>query len=738
MIIRALIALLALLLIALVTAMALAESFLVRTLENQLSTSDIEAKTISLVELRPGQLTFGELSLASADWQAQLLETDIVVDQTLSSWFHAEYVALSLSTGDSGGPTSTVGELLATLEDNLGYLPVYGAIDELRYCQPGLCIDAQVGWNAQNGNVTGEVYLPVYEIWLTIERDDDWTISISINANEADVLADLAIAQTSTLLNVDKSVTARLKQSPEGLTAEVMLQKLSLTGVSKLPLTSTADEVINELISNNQLAIEGLVEAKLQDMTLSSSGRYQFGVDYFEQDVRLSSQVVPELKVEVATLANGLVNVEPGNTCTISLGLGAVDCSIGSVSSSWDIQHELGEFAADVNLRDVTTEFAFGDLEAAGQLELVAFDLGEGAEVVNANLGFDFKDQTLGVETQENTSSLLGASVWFQAKQFLQDESGSAQLTWQAPAGLRSVIDYGGAKFLTDEALLELAEAVAGDFEIKSQLQWSFSDNALQLVHETSLALDNLTLAYDGYEVSDGGFDSTLHGYPELSGKFFVTAGGVDVGVPFIDVKFDADVEVDLDTNVTTLVGERFEFKLLGGKVTSQLMSYHHPEQAGIVVLDIEGIQLEQLLALQQQQLDSSGVLSGSVPVQLVDGNLSVTNAEIAAQAPGGFIRYVADPAVRSLAESNVGVGVVLDAMENFQYHTLDASVDYFPDGQMLARTSVKGANPDYQDGREVHLNLSLQENILVLLQSLRLGSDLAEQIGEKRDRFTN
>jgi len=38
----------------------------------------------------------------------------------------------------------------------------------------------------------------------------------------------------------------------------------------------------------------------------------------------------------------------------------------------------------------------------------------------------------------------------------------------------------------------------------------------------------------------------------------------------------------------------------------------------------------------------------------------------------------------------------------------------------MFLSTSVLGSNPDYQNGRQVKLNLTLENNLLNLLQSLQ------------------
>ena len=189
---------------------------------------------------------------------------------------------------------------------------------------------------------------------------------------------------------------------------------------------------------------------------------------------------------------------------------------------------------------------------------------------------------------------------------------------------------------------------------------------------------------------------------------------------------------LDPGNNITTLFGDRLKLNVLGGTISSQQFGYDLGTGNGGAMFSAEQLQLPEILALQRQDFTCSGVVSGSVPVQLTAGILTVTDAALAAEKPGGFVRYQPDQSVSALAEQNSGLSVVLAAMNNFQYHTLTAAVDYSADGLMTARTSIKGANPQYQEGREVYLNLNLEENIKKLLESLRLGTDVAEKIGEK------
>ena len=90
------------------------------------------------------------------------------------------------------------------------------------------------------------------------------------------------------------------------------------------------------------------------------------------------------------------------------------------------------------------------------------------------------------------------------------------------------------------------------------------------------------------------------------------------------------------------------------------------------------------------------------------------------------------------MAESNQQMRFVLDALSNFHYHTLQVSADSTPKGDVTLHVMLQGANPDWQSGRPVHLNLNVQENIPTLLRSLRLADELGEALGKKLQQREN
>ena len=83
----------------------------------------------------------------------------------------------------------------------------------------------------------------------------------------------------------------------------------------------------------------------------------------------------------------------------------------------------------------------------------------------------------------------------------------------------------------------------------------------------------------------------------------------------------------------------------------------------------------------------------------------------------------------------NEQLKVVVDTMSDFQYHSLEAELEYSPEGDLVARAALKGSNPAYENGREIHLNVKVEENIATLLKSLRLGGELTDKISEKAER---
>ena len=64
-------------------------------------------------------------------------------------------------------------------------------------------------------------------------------------------------------------------------------------------------------------------------------------------------------------------------------------------------------------------------------------------------------------------------------------------------------------------------------------------------------------------------------------------------------------------------------------------------------------------------------------------------------------------------------LSLVLQALSDFHYNALELGIQYEDDTLKLT-AKLEGKNPDWQQGRPVNFNLTVQENIPALLKSLR------------------
>jgi hypothetical protein len=704
--------------------------------QDQLQRQDIDLTEFEIEELAPVRLKLTRLGLQTPDLKvaASGLEAYLVDDS--EAYVAADTLQIELLPGESTSAPQTLEEILATVDEALLSVPKFGSVAALEYCQPGSCLNASVSWQRHGEMLDAVVFFPALETWLLLQKRATWSAAVFGRQPQAQFLGEFGIVKNATTFDINKQVRVRLNEAPPIANIEMDLSNVSLRGLTRVPVNATPDELLATLVSNNEINLVADVAYQHPQVTAAVSGPVSLNLSYSDQDVNIALLTLPPVAVTLAE-GSGVVNLAGEQGCSLSLGFSGVECSLTAVNSSWDLANEFGTFAADANVTNL--ELDLDDLapEAKGDLSIALFDLDAGQAVFEGDSQFALNEVALRVTTE--SAELIGAALVLDLTYQLDNASGQVELDWQSPTALGVISRYASSKVQLEDASKEMAEAItkslSGEFLLTSTASFQL-DDALNVSHATALQVSDLSLEYDGYVVEGGRVSLTSSGYPELGFKMDAAIAALDVGVPITNVRSNLHGQFDSHSGLFNVQAEDLQLSLLGGAVSGSNITYGSGAETGNALFTLDKIKVADLLALQEQEIESSGLLSGSVPVQFQGAKVTVTNAEIAAVAPGGFIRYRAEPSVRELAKSNPGVAVVLDAMEDFQYHTLRASVDYLPDGKMLARTSLKGANPNYQGGREVHLNLNLEENILVLLQSLRLGSDLAEKIGQKRGQL--
>ena len=199
----------------------------------------------------------------------------------------------------------------------------------------------------------------------------------------------------------------------------------------------------------------------------------------------------------------------------------------------------------------------------------------------------------------------------------------------------------------------------------------------------------------------------------------------LEVGVPIEAIQ--ARFLVDAAQQQLTL--QTVEAQLFGGRVWTEDAVYHAASTHNRIDIGVDGLQLGQLLALAgYDAVEGTGRISGLLPVDVSATGVTMERGMLAAKAPGGVLRYGAEVT----ADTNTSLAPVIEVLSNYHYNIFQVEADYLESGDLVLEMLLRGRNPDYDQGRPIHLNLNVTDNIPVLLKSLQSGRVIADTISKK------
>lgn len=168
-------------------------------------------------------------------------------------------------------------------------------------------------------------------------------------------------------------------------------------------------------------------------------------------------------------------------------------------------------------------------------------------------------------------------------------------------------------------------------------------------------------------------------------------------------------------------------------------------------------VQQIQLAALLQQhpsaKLFGEGVISGTIPLRYLQtsplqgdtakssgghaGKAAATSlaqwqvlgGQLQAEPPGGRLQYQYQP---QPGQKPSGMDVAWQALDDFRYQTLASAVEFTPEGKLLLQVKLHGFNPKLQQGRPVHFNIHLEEDLPALLTSLQLSGQISDKVRQR------
>jgi hypothetical protein len=212
-----------------------------------------------------------------------------------------------------------------------------------------------------------------------------------------------------------------------------------------------------------------------------------------------------------------------------------------------------------------------------------------------------------------------------------------------------------------------------------------------------------------------------------------VTIAAVQTGVEVTDLSLELQLGLTPPATLPWVALRNISAAAFGGQLTSEGAQFDGAHLDQTLVIKAEQLDLQQLLHLEQQKgLEGTGVLDGSIPVRLTSTGVQVDNGVLEARPPGGVLRYRPTlETAQEVAPSESQLSFVLQALSNLHYNVLKLEVQYKEDGTLQLAARLEGKNPDWQEGRPVHFNLTVQENIPALLKTLRIVQGIEQSLQE-------
>ncbi|MGQ7956667.1 intermembrane phospholipid transport protein YdbH family protein [Pseudomonas sp. SP16.1] len=177
---------------------------------------------------------------------------------------------------------------------------------------------------------------------------------------------------------------------------------------------------------------------------------------------------------------------------------------------------------------------------------------------------------------------------------------------------------------------------------------------------------------------------------------------------------------------------QRAELGILGGSLSLAPNEWRLDNPSQLLPLRLSGLDLQQLFRVYPAEgLQGSGLLDGVIPLRLDGQGVSVEGGRIEARAPGGRLRFHS-PRIQAMGQANPAMKLVSDALEDFHYDRLGSSLDYDRSGTLRLGMRLQGRNPAIEQGRPIHFNINLEEDIPTLLASLQLTAKVSEIIQQR------
>lgn len=270
-----------------------------------------------------------------------------------------------------------------------------------------------------------------------------------------------------------------------------------------------------------------------------------------------------------------------------------------------------------------------------------------------------------------------------------------------------------------------------GSLSGSGQLRWS---NKQAPTANIDLALQGISGFYQTTTFSglDSGLNITANGenLQLITDKLHMQT--LDAGLPTTDLSMAAVINYPFDGAASARITE-LQTHALGGLISSQRIDIDSSRTSNPFTVSLKEIDAGQLAEFRKQEgLSAEGKLDGTLPFDWTDKGLKMTSGKLASRDPGGVIRYLGTASMQQFAATDTATSMAMQILSDFRFRVLNMQADYQPDGELALQISIKGHNPAYENGRPVNLNFNIEENVIKLLQSLRMADEISGRVEKK------
>ncbi len=266
---------------------------------------------------------------------------------------------------------------------------------------------------------------------------------------------------------------------------------------------------------------------------------------------------------------------------------------------------------------------------------------------------------------------------------------------------------------------------VTGGLSAQGSLGWQGG----RIDANLEVGLEDLSLTLHNTRVQgiDGRVRFTGLAPPSTAPGQLIRIARIDAGVPLTQ----AEMRFQLDARRQLRI-EGAEVSLLGGRVSQSKAVFDTAKQSYRGTLEVTGISLQSILDLAELEgAAATGEVGGRIPVRYEGGELTVTDATLATEAPG-VLRYTPASAPAALQGQGAGMELALEALKDFRYEALSLALDGGSGRGWSSRVYLVGKNPELMEGHPFQFNINLSGDLDRVILSGLLGMTLADRIEER------